>query len=87
MLHLKDVAGLRCELAVGPQPVVYGTAVVPVRESMAALASDGFDGHVLVELGYLGTGDVDEEELVRACFEWLVETRASAGGDGSGQVT
>jgi sugar phosphate isomerase/epimerase len=78
MLHLKDVAGLEFEPTVGPQSVAYGTGVVPVREIMAALSSDGFDGHVLVELGYLGPGDVDEEELVRACFEWLVEARTSA---------
>jgi sugar phosphate isomerase/epimerase len=78
MVHLKDVAGLDFEPTVGPQSVAYGTGVVPVREIMAALASDGFDGHVLVELGYLGPGDVDEEGLVRACFDWLVEARTSA---------
>jgi sugar phosphate isomerase/epimerase len=87
MLHLKDVAGRGFEPTVGPQSVAYGTGVVPVGEIMTALASDGFDGHVLVELGYLGAGDVDEEELVRVCFEWLVEARQSQGGAGSDRVT
>ena len=73
MVHLKDVEGLAFEPSVGPRSVAYGTGVVAVREILATLVRAGFDGHVMVELGYLGPGDVDEEELLEVSLGWLAE--------------
>jgi sugar phosphate isomerase/epimerase len=75
MLHLKDVDGLAFDGPVGPRSVAYGTGIVPVGEILATLARADFDGHVMVELGYLGPGDVDEEALVEECFGWLADAR------------
>jgi 3-oxoisoapionate decarboxylase len=75
MLHLKDVDSGAYEAPVGPRSVAYGTGVIPVDEIMTTLMRAGFAGHVLVELGYLGPGEVDEEALVETCFDWLLETR------------
>lgn len=73
MVHLKDVQGGPFERSVGPRSVPYETGVVPVREIVATLAESKFAGHVIVELGYLGGGHVDEEALLTACFDWLAE--------------
>jgi 3-oxoisoapionate decarboxylase len=76
MVHLKDVDGAPYDVAVGPRSVLYGTGIVPVGDIVAALVGGGFDGHVLVELGYLGPGAVDEEVFVELSFDWLAETRS-----------
>jgi sugar phosphate isomerase/epimerase len=76
MLHLKDVDGLAFDGPVGPRSVAYGTGVIPVDVILATLAHAGFDGHVMVELGYLGPGDVDEEALVEECYAWLADARS-----------
>ena len=52
-----------------------------MREIVATLDQAGFAGHMVVELGYLGGGDVDEDDLLTACFEWLINVRE---GDRSG---
>ena len=79
MLHLKDVAGVAFDKSVGPRSVAYGTGVVPVQEIVSTLADSNFQGHVLVELGYLGPGLVDEEELVQASLTWLADARSRLG--------
>jgi sugar phosphate isomerase/epimerase len=75
ILHLKDVDDLAFDRSVGPRSVAYGTGIVPVAEILAVLADGEFEGHVMVELGYLGAGDVDEEALVEECFAWLLDAR------------
>lgn len=72
MVHLKDVERGDFEPSVGPRSVPYGTGVVPVRDILTILIESRFAGHVVVELGYLGGGDVDEDALLTACFDWLV---------------
>jgi sugar phosphate isomerase/epimerase len=72
MVHLKDVAGGAFEASAGPRSVPYGTGVIPVRQILDTLKEAEFDGHVVVELGYLGGGQVDEEELLTTCFQWLL---------------
>ncbi len=71
MVHLKDVAPFDPRPSVtGPCSVAYGTGVVPIDDVLAVLASAGFEGPVLVELGQLGPG-VDECALVEECLDWL----------------
>jgi sugar phosphate isomerase/epimerase len=76
MIHLKDVDGAPYDVAAGPRSVAYGTGVIPVGDIVTALGDAGFDGHVLVELGYLGPGAVDEETFVERCFDWLIGRRS-----------
>ena len=73
MVHLKDVESGVFETSVGPRAVEYGTGVVPVRDIVAILVESRFPGHVVVELGFLGGGHVDEAALVTACFGWLAK--------------
>jgi hypothetical protein len=72
MVHLKDVEGGEFEPASGPRSVVYGEGVVPVREIVETLDAAGFIGPIVVELGYLGGGPVDEDALLTACIDWLL---------------
>ncbi|HVW16858.1 MAG TPA: TIM barrel protein, partial [Solirubrobacteraceae bacterium] len=71
MVHLKDVvAPAPGDGPVGPRSVPYGEGVVDVDGVLAALG--GADGlPVCVELGHLGSGDVDERALVRSGVAWL----------------
>lgn len=80
MVHLKDVESLEFDRPVGPRSVAYGTGVIPVAQIFATLAHAGFGGHVMVELGYLGPGDVDEEALLETCFDWLLHRRSEIRG-------
>ena len=78
MVHLKDVAPFDPRPSVtGPCSVAYGTGTVPIDDVLAVLATAGFEGPVLVELGQLGPG-VDECALVEECLDWLrVFTRSA----------
>jgi sugar phosphate isomerase/epimerase len=71
MAHIKDVTGDPWHPLSGPITAPLGSGVLPLHEVVALLA----DGHVelplLVELGHLGPGLVDERHLVGQGIRWL----------------
>jgi sugar phosphate isomerase/epimerase len=76
MVHLKDCEPVEgADPLVGPRSVPFGEGAVPLREVLEALPPHAL---VCVELGHLGSGPVDERELVRQAVDWLRKLDAPA---------
>ena len=77
MVHLKDCsADPIANATTGPVSVSYGEGIVPVERVLTILEERGNAefreiGPVLVELGQLGPGIIDECRLVADCMTWL----------------
>jgi sugar phosphate isomerase/epimerase len=72
LVHLKDVEDPARALdpVAGPCSVAYGTGVVPLAQTLAALEHQGFDGLICIEVGQLAPG-ASERVLVRSGLSWL----------------
>lgn len=68
LVHLKDCESAEGREGVpGPASVPFGEGVIPLQEIVEVLGGRP----LLVELGHLGPGEVDEVRLVRDCVAWL----------------
>jgi sugar phosphate isomerase/epimerase len=79
IVHLKDVEEPRragADPLTGPASVPYGEGIVDLYGVLAALPDDP-DLPVCIELGHLGSGDVDERALVGQGVRWLAATVGS----------
>jgi sugar phosphate isomerase/epimerase len=71
--HVKDLAAEPWHPRSGPRSVPLGTGTLPVAQIVADLLSANPACWLMVEWGHLGSGDFDEESLVRADVAWLRE--------------
>lgn len=55
----------------GPTCTALGDGAAPLEAIVDLLAGAGFDGPVCVELASLGTGQVDEFDLIERSVDWL----------------
>lgn len=69
--HVKDLAADAWHPRSGPTSVALGTGTMPLDEVLAELMAGGRDPWLLVELGHLGAGPVDELAIIAHDVSWL----------------
>jgi sugar phosphate isomerase/epimerase len=71
MAHLKDLVDAPWHPASGPVTTAPGAGVLPVRSVVDVLVQGQRCRVLLVELGHLGGGVADEQELVASGLSWV----------------
>ncbi len=71
LIQLKDHRPGDPTVLGGPTCTALGDGVAPLEAILDLLAAAGFDGPVCVELASLGTGQVDEFDLIERSVDWL----------------
>lgn len=69
--HVKDLSADPWHARSGPTSVPLGTGTMPLDAVLAELLAGGRDLWLLVELGHLGSGEVDELEVIAHDVSWL----------------
>ena len=79
--HVKDLSADPWHPRSGPTSVPLGTGTMPLADVLSALADGGRDPWLLVELGHLGPGQVDELAIIDHDLRWLRDhsTQRAAG--------
>jgi len=73
MAHIKDLTADPWHPTSGPTTAPLGEGILPLAKVMNALLGPGQPVALLVELGHLGPGEVDERHLVAQGLGWLRE--------------
>lgn len=73
-IHVKDIGDQSWHPRSGPTSVPLGTGILPVAEVVATVASVRRDCWYLIELGHLGSQQVDEVSMVARDVAWLKGT-------------